>query len=263
MILIRKHKYQLCMSVLIVCGFLAAFQYPSRIDATARANTSDQTPHQELDPDAYHALQSVRLRLCLTDRDLAAMGCTQDNAVAILTELRNWYDDKRDDLEALEAKERGARSALSRAMRQVNRGPRDNALLHEIPSLVHASNEAAVSYQNALDNAAHRVGLLLTNAQMQTWSLARTNSAAPLRYRYMALNPEQLATLSAALAKAGRDAEHVADYERRTLTGSQQYALALSVARLAQYMDGVRRAADSVIPPPEELIPPDLNDITE
>src|SRR2546421_4400862 len=91
MALVRRHwKLALinCLLILLAAGLLTYRLMRGRAIAQTPPPTSQ--PTAAIDPVTYCRIRDLRGRLSLTNRDLAAMGCTQQQAADVLSALLEW-----------------------------------------------------------------------------------------------------------------------------------------------------------------------------
>jgi len=105
----------------VICTFLAA--------------VTGMAVGEEMDPFDYCKVRELREKLCLTNENLAAVGCNQAKAEAVLGAIKGWYEtNKAEYLRRCKARDDAA-AALKKAYRKMNVGPRDDSVSAQIPTL--------------------------------------------------------------------------------------------------------------------------------
>jgi hypothetical protein len=213
----------------------------------------------KLDAETYCAVQALRQKLCLTNEDLAAMGCSKECAENVLGTLVTWYQAKKAELASVPKAK--TRRELRAAMTRFNVGPRDEKLIAQLPTLKKAYADALKQGLQIEGTAVTAVEMVLPDAQRRMWQDARKNLGVPSAYRFVPnLETRQVAALRGrplagdfvngpnAAAPAAEDASAI-------LSSMQQEAAATARANAARCMPGVLSASENVLPVPPELKP--------
>jgi len=194
-------------------------------------------------------LAELREELALTNRDLAAMGCSRDEAVRVLGAAVQWLRGNEARLEQVRWLENSAHGEVQEALRQVNCGPRDEMLLAQLQSLRQAMASSAQRREQLEEEFAAAVTSQLTLAQNDCWRAARANRDLPDRYRYIPnLSAEQAATLTLALTRYGIGSGELQTQEAITLGAWQMRSQGDAVVRARLLMAGVSEAEQIVFP---------------
>lgn len=210
-------------------------------------------------PYDHGQVERLREGLCLTNRDLAAIGCDEASAEHVLTAVRSWYESNKATLTASRQAEAQMRIALRQAMRRISVGPQDDVLLASLPRLQADLAEAAATRLNSEESVIPTVNRLLTLVQQEVWLTARQNSAVPLRYRYVrGLTSEQAEQLRAAIPPSGDESTSVIAAESGVLSMDQRNEINAAEDKIRLYSGGTTKVQQSVLPVPEELIPTEI-----
>lgn len=253
---VKRHWLSL---LLIACLVLTAAAWlvlspslslPAQAQSAAGGSQEQTEQPAPLSPYDHGRLQQLRNQLCLTNRDLAAMGCDQEQAEVVLEVMRNWYETNQARLAELQHTERAARQALRAALQEVAAGPteeRPEPPVHEIPALQKALFSAQRDQQTGSQSAVSAIEPLLSSSQREIWRTARKNIAAPARYRHVPdLEPNQVQALRDALD----DSTALAVAENAILWSTQREKLASANVHVRDQLGVVTTAADTVAPQP-------------
>jgi hypothetical protein len=253
MALVRRHwKLALlnCLLILAAVGLLV--HRLMRSGAVAQTPPSPATQPSAIDAVSYCRVQDLRGRLFLTNRDLAAMGCTQEQAAGVLSALLQWHSTNQSSFEQIEQSQRSAQQQLADAIRRVNSGPRNATLLNQVKTLQQQEQSANAQRQALVEQAMATIQSHLTSAQQQIWQTARSNAAVAERYRYLSdLSAAASAALSAAAVKYGAGSPQAQQVEQSVL-GTRLNDLNTSIAAIGQNIAAVIAAEAAVLPVPED-----------
>lgn len=266
MAMIRRHWRAALIHLLIVSmavGGLCYHLFSRTTASTAATNTPESIGQNAgLDAVTWARIQQLRDRICLTNADLASIGCSRNQADQVLNQLLSWYDQNKASWDQVEEQERSADCDLAEAYRKINVGPRDETLLARLPVLLNAQTAAQSQQQQLELSAATAVEALLSSSQQATWTTARSNATTPIRYRYASgLSPQQVQSLSFANYKQGqnkKDQNGSIPSEKSILSPLQQSSIAAAVIAREQNMVEVIGAEQEVLPVPPELLPPEV-----
>jgi hypothetical protein len=224
---------------------------PPEAHAQDAAPEPDPTPpvRVEIDAQTYSRVQDLRVRICLTNQDLAALGCSGEQATEMLQTLVQWCEQNAVAMERAQAAELHARRELQEAVRRVSVGPRDETLLSSgLPAAQQSLASAEAGVREVEQGAVAAVSALLDSGQSATWETARANAAFPFRWRYAGrLTGEQARALEVAAYKRRLNAG-----EDQVLGSQQKLAMQQARAKQNQFMDQVCAAEASVLPAPAE-----------
>lgn len=254
---------------LAVCVTATCWLAAAQRGAAAEApGVQDATPAKKLDAVSYCEICDLRTKLCLTNDVLGAMGLTEGEAKAVLFALVTWHGERKADREDVDARKRRAEKDLREAEQKVHMGPRDEALLARIPGL-RSEHEAAQKAGSDLDEmAATEVSKLLSQSQIDVWQTVRA-SKLPEPYRYAPnVTPEQEKGLMRAAQGAtgcsdeaktpGEAAKQFAEMKEareKVFTSSQLESVKQAMENKRKCMMGIFKAAEEVLPMPDELRP--------
>lgn len=288
MALVRRHwkKMVFCLAVLIAAAaWLLLFDVNAQTTAQAQVtpapseeteSTADTMAAREtLDEQTYYDMEKLRSQLMLRNEDLAALGCTGAESRAILEELLGWYEANREKLLQTRRVCRTAGRAYGAAMRRVNMGPRDEALIAQLPQLLLAVGEAAKQQRELTESAIPAMEKKLNRDQCAHWSSIRDQRHMPGLYRYApGLSAQQKqAVRSAVRTVAHRRMTAQTDEQRRAagaafataeanaLSASQRSTLAEVQTRMHRYLPEVLEASRNALPAPKlpEAAAPELD----
>jgi hypothetical protein len=277
MAVIRRHWVMSLTIVLVLAGGggWLAFSHFGQAKAddppeTPESPTGGQEPAANtVDPDTYCRVRELRERLCLRNEDLAAMGCTQAQAESVLEGLLNWYKTNKANLAAAAKTKGDARRTLRRAFAKIHMGPRDEAVIAQMPALKKAVADTAITELNTVRAAVPTIDPLLSAEQKTLWSTVRANAGAPRVYRYApGLTAQQAQVLEIALRARARRLRVVTgtterqaaetalvSEESRALTEAQRTAIASAGTAIGQGKSAMAAASQEVLPLPEEMKP--------
>jgi hypothetical protein len=269
---IKRHWLEFLVGTAVV---VAGLVWGITLIFTSPARATQQADEAKLDPVAYGELSALREKLCLTDMDLAAMGCTEESAVAIFRALRTWYDSRKVQMSEADVDRSAKLRELHSAFSRMNAGPRDDALLDQVPRLQEALAGSEKDVNDLVLSAAPQVEALLSSSQRALWETARANAGAPSQYRYVPnLTTEQRQSLHLAMRTQARkvaaaqtpeessDASQAFKASEEDILSSSQKSAQMDVAEsMREHMPGVLNAAAKVLPMPEELKPKALPEL--
>jgi hypothetical protein len=267
MALVRRHwklaLVNLLILIVVTAGGLvywlrmpakSAFaQAVSSVPATQPSSSTFATAFQQLQD--YMRIRQLRQQLCLTQRDLVAMACTQAQATAILGGLKSWYQTNSGAWTTAIQQENIARGNLQEAIRETNAGTSNNS--QSIPSLQQSLANAQQQTQQLLGTAASTISQQLSAQQIQIWQAACANTSAPDQYRYVpGLSASQAQQLAVAIYRSRSDAGALASAEQNILTQSQEQSLSNTAANLTQSsVSNILAAEQQVLPLPQSPTP--------
>jgi hypothetical protein len=255
MAVVRRHWKLAAANALLLAVALALLVHHLARDA-GRALADPPSGSSSVDALTYSRVSELRERLMLTNADLAAMGCTQQQAKSVLAALLQWYQQNQATWVGGEGNERSARAQLHAALERAAVGPRNEALIAQISSLRQALTSAAAQRGESLNAAASAVQPLLTTSQVSSWTTARANKNVALRYRFVPnLTDAETKTLTVAVAKRGESSQAVAQVEQSVLAGSRLTAMQSALTNARESATGVMAADTEVLPIPTELRP--------
>lgn len=206
-----------------------------------------------LDVSAYTHIQALRRQIALTNRDLAAMGCNQEDATRVLTQLRAWYLANRTSLDQLRNEHFQKIRELGDVMRRVHRGEVDGAAVEQqVAELRQAITSKQQQQFRLIDTAATHIAASMSPEQNQTWKLIRSFPKAD--------TPTPSQTVSGMDQKSHSIQMALSDQQKRLSVQSQQQALDESNQRVGKYLEAVISAEATVLPMPIEL--KSLNDFS-
>lgn len=133
---------------------------------------------------AYSQVQRLRVELAMSNADLAAMGCTQTQAKALLDSLLAWTKTNLTQLQQADEQVRSTRSQLRQAMQKIHIGPRNQTLIGQVPKLKQNYATALASRQQKYESAVNTLKTSLSAEQIGIWQAARANKEKYARYRY-------------------------------------------------------------------------------
>ncbi len=163
----------------------------------------------------YHRVSQLREKLTLQNLDMAAMGCTCDQATRSLQILSNWAGTNSASWHQQEQIQIVAENTLAAALRQINVGPRDESVLAQLPSLQRNVASARQQTHQFLESATASLAAVFTATQQKIWATARSNVALgiPDRFRYaQGLTSEQAKALNLSVHR-GESGEKALSYQ--------------------------------------------------
>jgi len=220
-----------------------------------------------LSPAAYCQLERLRERLCLTNEDLAAMGCSESQARAVLNTLVSWFEQNKSQLRAAQADQIATEDQIRSVRKLVRIGLVDRQTLANFGSLSSTYAQQLQQESDLLDKAIEGLSGKLSDSQNSIWKAARDNTGLPGPYRYVAqLDARQAAAIRQAHLDLGRRlavarSASARQAAREAFTNAVEHCLSayqLSVGRTAQTnvtrcMEGVLRASQQVLPTPSVM----------
>lgn len=234
----------------VAMGVLSFMPPPSVTPASAQTS-----PAEEIDPVVYSAVQRLRRELALTNRDLAAMGCTQAQAEATLNALKDWYETNAAALGRAKANVRSAERDLRMAMKRYYQGPRDEALIASLPGLRSAVSATQARRKATIDAAIPTVQPHLPSGQSTLWATARANTKRHSDLRYIAnLTDQTSSQYESTLRKRRRAGESTDAVQQRVLAVSQRTEVTTVRDRINTNLPGVLAAEEAVLPAPLEEV---------
>jgi len=255
--LVKRHWISVSLLVFVV-ALLIGWVLRIHLFAGVRealADTSETPPQQQptMDPVDYGKVQQIRQELCLTNFDLAVMGCSQEAATNVLTALSSWYQSHRAELVTAEQSVLEKQRQLHEAVKNVNVGPRSEGNLAQMPTL-QQNAQAATQQRNAIvESAVQALSATLTAEQNQLWLTARANAATTSHYRYVPnITQAQLKVVQSS-------PDPLAD---QVLSADQKQAFITAAANSVQFFSGVTAAEAVVLPVPNEMKPPSTTEAT-
>jgi len=222
-----------------------------------------------LDAVSYCELREIQRRLCLTAVDLAAMGCSPEDAESILRALRSWYESNRATYRLQKQARLVAERALRLGRRQASLSKTLYATNDEIGELQLAVREAIAAQGILADDAVSVISGAMTEAQKSMWATARQNKDNPTRYRYIPdLSDNQLMELLPAFCAHTRQL-HLLSLDARTaakidlpaveavvLSSAQSDAAAEAKTRIAAGVGAIRSVSAKILPCPAAMKAP-------
>ena len=237
--LIRHNWQSLAVVGLILTAVVAMSIFTNETAGPVLGQQIEPAVLDENDVDVYQQVDRLRKQLCLTNGDLAAIGCSRQTAEQALGTLIAWCTLQRSALEQVQAGQRDARRTLRAALRRIHIGPRDEALMASVPRLKEQLAQADQQHQQKVQSAIVVVGAVLSNEQNAMWQTIRGNAAAqvPPDLRCVAgLNDRQIQTLKSAAGWQIAGQGPLADAVSAVLSASQQSARDAAEARQRQLM---------------------------
>ena len=217
--------------------------------ATPTPPAAAAAPPVSLDPVLWTRVQSARRQLAMTDEELAAAGCTQGQATAVLQSLLNWYPANAASWDQLEAAKATAQSQLNEAVRKMNVGPPDPVLLASLPSLQQSLSSTSGQFDQLIQSASVSATALLSSSQQQMLTTARANAGfgLPSPYRFAAgLTADQARAFKLAVYHHRQSGDPA--FPSAVVSAGQAVAPTMS-----QNMPGVLAAEAAVLPTPTQL----------
>lgn len=272
MAFIKRHKNIFAFGICILLMSAGAWLVISHIHSTP-ASAGD-TPTGEggqavssMDPAVYSQIQQLRSKFFLRNQDLAAMGCTQQEAAAVLQSIVTWYETNKTALDTKWQAKAEAATALRKVMRKINMGPRDEEVIAQVPSLRNAYYEAVKDENDLAETIVSAVSARLSDSQKSTWEAARNNAGLPSEFLYVAnISDEQRSSLCRAYRSRVRKAMLAETTEKQTeaaeayetalenaLSADQESAVTASKTAINTNLPGVIEAEREILPLPEEF----------
>lgn len=245
MALMRRHWKLFAFNVLLVLGAISALAWHllQRPEVTlAQPAPPEPTP---IDALTYSRVQTLRSGIGLDNTDLAAMGCTQQQAEEVLTAVLSWTRTNAASLGETEAAIATAEAALRDALQSQGRGEEVSA--NQMVTLKAAVQTAIETRTTLTTGLATAVAAELNQEQAGVWTTAKANHSLPARYRYVPnLSAAETATLQ--LTTARGNAEALASAEQNIITGPRAAAMATAQSNLSERIEAVLNAHQSAFP---------------
>jgi hypothetical protein len=237
----------------VICTFLAA--------------AAGMAVGEEMDPVDYCKVRELRTKLWLTNDNLAAVGCNQAKAEAVLSALKGWYEtNKAEYLRRCKARD-DAEEALREANRKIYAGGADGQVGSQIPTLQANVAAALESWLELLEAAKTQVLARLSDEEKTRLETIRSNVGLPRNWKYAPnLTAEQQTQLRRAHqtyvrnTAGARTAEALSaaasalqNAESQVLTYAQKEAIEAADARLRANMAGVLAAEKNILRVPAAL----------
>lgn len=253
---VRRHWLKSVLySLVIILGlaiFLTPVLFSENAPDAAQAQASEPQP---IDPYLYTRVQKLRQELSLTNRDLAAMGYTEESARLLLDNLKTWCSTNQVALDRHHRAEIKAKVALREAIRQINTSTLDDRVSDVLPGLQDDLKALHEQRQTSQDTLVAQIESRMDTNQLKIYQSARANTGLPSQLRYAPdLTDEQRLTFYTQLtdrSRRGSRSQVLAD----ELTLSQKQgtdSVGLNTTSKARY---VRNAEATVLPVPDVLKP--------
>lgn len=256
MAIVKRHWGKLfgLLAVLAAAAVLAHL-YGPRAKADSVASTATTAPAGK-DNVTASGIKVLRQEMCLTNQDLAAMGCSRDTASAVLGELVNWYQSNKDALVKAHKSIMIASRDLRTAQLQMNMGSGDAQLPAKLSQLQKADVLAWLDHVKLVEQCKKQIAATLSDSQKAAWIAAQGNGSLPAQYRYVPglslvqrkalINASETAARTAALGKGADARQSLAAAEGQILTDSQRSARDSAQAAQAQNLAAVAQADEAV-----------------
>jgi hypothetical protein len=262
MAFVKRNPMSAVLLFLIAALLVSTIALPGVLGRKARfgsrANAEDVTRSAPAEPTSvilFSRFSALRAELAIGNSDLAAFGCTDDQARTILTAALSWLKNNSARVEAAEHTQRAALGAVRNTTRRIRIGPRSEALIAQY-SIDQRQLDAAIMARRAI--SAEIISALespLDSTQRRVWATARANREAPSDLKYSpGLTASQARGYRAALrgaARSGKDGEPAA---LSVLNGPQQLARAAALENTQKRLEAIKAVSDAVLPPPREVV---------
>ena len=250
----RKHYREIILLTLIFT-LLGSWSYiPHLLGPSTEAQTAPP-PEEEpaavtvVDEPMRQVIDQVRQSLALGNNDLAAMGLTESAATNVLTAVRSWCEQNDANLKQAEQDIRSAEKSLREAIRRVRMGPRNDAILAQLPILTSQLAAEQDRRPQLIESLIPQIESLLSFEQQAVWLTARRNHDAPARYRYAPdLNAVQKQVLDVAVRKYGPGSQRVAALEDETIWSTQKLALSNTQTAALANIETIAKAEETALP---------------
>lgn len=203
-----------------------------------------------LDAVGYTQIQQLRVDLVLTNRDLAAMGCTQADAEIVLSRLKAWHESNRASLEQTKQACLHARRQLRQTMLRYHTGDAEAISANTLDAHKQTIIAADEAHQALLNSVADHLAISLNSNQREVWQTAKANAqaGAPSSFRYVKnLDEQQTHELLLAMRK-----DSVSSVTT-SLTTSQKDAVYRANQKTRDHIRGVVEAENKVFPLLQEM----------
>lgn len=259
---IRRHWRAVLLNLLIVAlatGSLAYFlaSRPVTAESTAAdgggslggSDAAAAAPRM-IDPVTYSQVQQLREQLCLSNHDLAAMGCTQASAEQVLSSILAWYEQNKVVLEQNDQAMLVAQSDAREAVRLMNIGPANAQHGRQYRQACDAAGTALQQRKQLLDAAIAALTPGLNGEQQAIWQAALANRSHD-RYRYVPnLTAQQVLLLEQIDRDRNRTATSAESARNSALSIQQRQAISVVFANENARSGEVRAAEENVLPKP-------------
>lgn len=250
---VRRHWLASVLYGLIILFGLAIFLTPTFFSENApEAAQAQPAEPQPIDPYLYTRVQKLRQELALTNRDLAAMGFTQESATVLLESIKTWSVSNKIAFDQNMSDEIRFKAALRETTHLINAGSPDIDLAHALPLL---QNDLAALYEQGKARHDALIAQLesgMNASQRKTWQSARKNAGLPIELRYTSdLTDQQLQAIRDKLHSTIQTS--LSNVINDTLTIDQRQAISAVRVNMAERIEMISDAEDIVLPTPDIL----------
>lgn len=183
---VRRQWLASVLYVTIIVLGLAIFLTPTLFSENApEAAQAQPTELQPIDPYLYTRVQKLRQELSLTNRDLAAMGYTEESAKLLLESLKAWAVTNNAILNQQHHDEVQAKTALRETTRLINLGLADKNMYGNISFYQNDLAEIHKKRKMQHDDLRAQIELGMDDNQINTWHSAIANTGLPDKFSYV------------------------------------------------------------------------------
>lgn len=241
-------------SVLTVHGVIS---YMPKAIASEVASSVDQDELPPMDSVGYCRVRELRTRNCLSDQDLAAIGCSYEDALRVLMAVRNWYQANEQAIDAIASSQQESKKALDAVKVQRSITPLG---LNDLQKSKNVYGEVLEQKKQLDQSLSTVIAAELDADQNILWEQGKKNSSCPMAYRYsdVSIQDQDLLRSSSRLARCERrdNAYEDALGTLRPQTLTSENPVVLHTDGLGQGdVSEVRRASEKVFPIPGALKP--------
>ncbi len=256
---IRKH-WKLLLLQAVFLGAVAGLIVWGTAHSSPSIAQSPPPESNEMDVATYTAVSRLRQELALTNADLAAMGCSQEDTQRLLSALVQWCETNKTTLKTKEVAIRQGRNQLRQLHRQINVGPRNERVIAEVQDLYAQLAQQVGDRRSFVEGAKAAVHAVATADQRSIHQAALANRGMPNRMRYVPdLTGEQVKAIRQAMSRRTTDSAAITSTIDQTLNLLQRSASDQALTNQRRNMPGVLAAEKNILPTPSESI--DLDQI--
>ena len=246
-----KHHWRMVLLHLFVLSVAVAGAYYFFV-RPARAITPSTAPaitQHGLDASTKRRIASQREILCLLNRDIAAMGCTGEQAEELLETLKSWNKEHASALALAEQARTTVDSDLRALSRKISMGPFVSANASALTELRQRAKVVAQTHRDLQESADAAVASRLSSNQSVVWQTAKHNRALPSQYRYVPnLNASEISLLQKAILIGARNADAQKSIEAQVITAPRKAALEAVEQEVQLRMTAVVAAEAQALP---------------
>ena len=267
---VRRHWLSSALYLFIIFAGLAVALTPTIFSGASLKEAHGQAeaqaaadPPKPVDPYLWTRVQKLRRELSLSNRDLAAMGCDEASATAVLETMKTWCTTNQAALDQLHRDTLLAKAAQRETVRKINVGPApgsdpDPSLVNTLRDQQQTLSKLGEQRKTLLDHLVAQVETKLDTTQQHTWQAARQNAGMPGSFDYTPdLSDPQRQAIAARLkadrTKTDRGTAALESALTQELTWPQIQAVDTAKQNITLKAAAVRNAEAKALPTPAVL----------